>query len=257
MLYGELPPSIADITLACFGIVCGFTTGTFGYRIFRPCLIFAVSFTWVAGLLYAILNDYTGLPDWADSLIAVLTGICAGLIGAFLWQIGMVLLGAMAATSTATMILSLGNDGLISIHALAYLMLVLVALAGAMAILFLQRLGIMISSSVLGAYSFVVSIAACASPNSSTVQIVRSLLWNRWHYPDNVVTDWETYVYFSVWIVLSLIFFFIQWRWTAYIISWKHHDPWIHERQKEANKSTQHQDPQSIYPYNSTLSLNA
>ena len=216
-------------------------------------LTMAMGFTWVAGILYPIFHEYTDLPNYACSLIAVALGFLAAGVTFACWQIGMVLMGAMAATTAAVMILSLGDNGLIPIHPLAYVLLVLLALGGAVAILFLQRLGIMASTSVIGSFAFVVSVAACASPTGSTVQIIRDLLFAQWRYPDNVVVSWPSYVYFASYVVLAGLCFLIQWKWTAYIISYKHHDPWIHDLRKSRS-----QTPVSAVLYDPHLtSLNA
>lgn len=236
VMVGEELPTIGDVTLACAGIVAGLVIGTFGYRIFRPVTTWCVGFAWVGGLLYALLRHYaaSSVPHFAACLIAVGSGAVAGVFTAICWQVGMVLLGALGATSLGMIILSLKDGGVFgSVSWLAYFFLCILALIGSGAILFLQRYGIIIASALVGAYGFVIGIMVMAAPHTAVVQINRAVLMDRWKDP-RVHSGAPTYIAAAFFLLVTVLFIAIQLRWTAYIVSWKHHDPWRHRASKSA-----------------------
>jgi Domain of unknown function (DUF4203) len=183
-----------------------------------------VGFFWTAGLLYAILDEYTHLDEWLLVFISVVAGFVAAFISAYFWQIGMCALGGQCGTAIGIMILSLADGTVIPVDWARYLFLIVIGLIGFCAILFMQRLGIVFATACVGAFGAAVSLGATLDPYGSLTQTVRGALFDEWDY---IVAEWPTYVLFGGWIVATAAGFAVQWMWTAYIIAGKHHDPWI------------------------------
>lgn len=87
-------------------------------------------------------------------IVLLVVGIIGGLLAMFLWKVGLFFLGAIGGGYLALLILSLGTSGVIHSEAGRYVFIALMAIAGGIAALFLQRHVVIISTSIVGSLSF-------------------------------------------------------------------------------------------------------
>lgn len=150
-------PAYTKITVegsvfAVLMILTGLVICFFGHRLLKVTLFFA-GFYLGSLIGYSILNNVNNsLPLWGQLLIIIAFGLVFALLASFLFKLGLALLGALFGISIALFINSWRSGGLIKSDWGIILFLCLMAIAGAILILYLQYPLIILATAVLGAF---------------------------------------------------------------------------------------------------------
>ena len=194
-----------EIVVSSLAIFFGPVFGLYGYRLWKITLFFVASVLFTAGT-YGLLT-LSDLPEWAEVLIAVATGVLAGILAMCLLPLGLFLLGATAGGCLALLVLSTGDGGLITEDWAQYLFVGLLAIALGLITIAFQKLLIILTTSILGSYALVAGVSQLADPQGSFSQVVWSFLSNSWSTLD---ANWHTWLCVGVWAGLALIFVLVQ-----------------------------------------------
>jgi hypothetical protein len=183
-----------NVTLIALGaIALGIVQCLFGYRIFR--VILGITGFILGGLIagYLVFN----LTE--SQLFALIAGILGGLIGAGLmaglYVVGIFVIGAIFGGMAAAALLSLGGNS-----PQAWVVVIL-AIAGGVLAVILQKPMIVIATSFLGAWLAVTGIAAIAG--SIVIEAPRELLGS---------LSAASTVWLIGWFVLGIVGVFFQYR---------------------------------------------
>ncbi|RKP03049.1 hypothetical protein CXG81DRAFT_24359 [Caulochytrium protostelioides] len=159
-IYERISQRRIDWSLGIFAIIIiiqGIYLTFVGHRLVRI-MIFLAGFYAGALIAYAVLvnverNRGVPIDAWIWFIAILLSGILFGAMLLCLYRVGLFILGALLGLVIAIAILSLRSQGLIHSVAGRAAFLALMALAGGIAILFLERPVMIIATAVLGSYA--------------------------------------------------------------------------------------------------------
>ncbi|KAJ1926621.1 hypothetical protein IWQ60_003629 [Tieghemiomyces parasiticus] len=156
-----------DIIAGIILIIVGFLFCFFGRRLFKV-VLFLAGFCVFA--LLVLLACYRIRPPTEDEttrailyyVAAVIGGVFGGVLSMCFWFVGLALIGALGGFTLAVWLLSLRSGGLITSTWGQVLLVVLLVLAGMIAIFFLEKHILIIATALWGAYAMMVGIDSFA-----------------------------------------------------------------------------------------------
>jgi len=160
----EAPTKIIAQTgvLGAFLILAGFTFLFFGHRLFKPTLFLAgFYFFGCLGYLFMINIEPAGGLNNRETVLLVASivfGIVGGLLAICFWKLAVALLGALMGFALAMFVLSWKSGGVISSGLPRAGFICALSLVGSVIILFFQKPIIIVSTSIIGAYSMAVGV---------------------------------------------------------------------------------------------------
>ncbi|RKP33665.1 hypothetical protein BJ085DRAFT_39907 [Dimargaris cristalligena] len=156
-----------DIIAGILLIIIGFMFCFFGRRLFKV-VLFLAGFC-VLGLL-VLLACFRIRPPREDEntrailyyVAAIIGGIIGGCISVCVWFIGLALIGGLGGFTLSVWLLSLKDGGLITSTWGRVLLMVLLIIAGMIAIFFLEKHVLIIATALWGAYAMMIGIDSFA-----------------------------------------------------------------------------------------------
>jgi hypothetical protein len=184
-------PAAYQIPAAIVLLIGGIVSCFFGYRLFR--IVLAI-FGFILGALAA--SSIFGMTDTAPMLIAALVG---GLLGAGIlmaaYFVGVALVGAALGAVVANVVFSAAERDP------SVFVVVLLAIAGAVAAVYLQRYFIIVGTSFGGAWTLIVGAMALVGDRMALAAAEAQDVWVAYPLDPAPGRRWVP----IVWIVLGLI----------------------------------------------------
>ncbi|KAL3898596.1 MAG: hypothetical protein SGCHY_002629 [Lobulomycetales sp.] len=152
---------VSEIVTAIVLIITGLVFVFFGHRLFRP-ILFLAGFYVFGVLAYSALiaietNRGAQLfgtnRDWLFIVIVIVAGVIGGSLFACLWKLGLFAIGLLLGFTLGSFILGLISNGAIQSEVGRIIFLSVFALAGGIAILFFERVLLVLGTAFPGSYA--------------------------------------------------------------------------------------------------------
>jgi len=166
---GNSPHKNADGSFTATGIataivlmVIGLVLVFFGHKLFKPVLFITGGFI-CAALTYVLLvtiESNKGQPLFGASrsiaffFLVIVAGILGGLLFTCLWKLGLFAIGALLGFTLGSFILGIASNGLIHSETGRVIFLSVLALAGGIGILFIEKPMLVLGTAFPGSYGF-------------------------------------------------------------------------------------------------------
>jgi len=191
---------VFSILLIIFGAAYCF----FGYRLFHI-LLFILGWIIGAVIFWNVLEEHTTLAPWAVLVIAVTIGILFGILAIVFYFIGIFVVGALLGLIIISSILSVKEGTLIPNETVRIVVVVIFSLFCGVLAIFLQKIMIIVSTAITGAYWIVSGIDYLIKGNIS--QFIPEMFRGNL---EDLQTNWKTWLMLSFLIVLSIAGIVVQ-----------------------------------------------
>jgi len=177
----------------------------FGYRVY-PFWLFSVGFILTGGILYLVLTYHVTADTFAVVLLAVIVGILAGFFTMIFYWLGLWAGSAFVGLLIAAIIISQVNSDIVN-----WLLVFVLPIVFGTVSLWLQKAGVIVASSVGGAYAVVAAIDYLSKGNGGLALFFPNLIKGF----QNIHPNWLTWLLIGIAGVLSLAGIAVQYKMTG------------------------------------------
>ncbi|KAJ1550566.1 hypothetical protein HK096_006222 [Nowakowskiella sp. JEL0078] len=165
--------TVSSGIIAAIYIIVGLLFVFAGYKLFRI-VLFAIGFFIGNTLAYIVLANIDASANWSEwvfFIAAVVVGILFGFLFLCFYKLGIAGLGAFFGFVLASYILSFKAGGLISSSTGRIIFIVILVVIGLVVALFIEKIAIIVSTSVIGSVGAFVGIDVFAKTGVSQIII--------------------------------------------------------------------------------------